>query len=205
MTWLRRCGRRLRGAFSRFGDRAVREKVDLHLDLLAEEFRDQGFSELEARRRAERAFGNRTRTVELTRAVTTLPWLESLLNDIVYGARQLRRSPAVTILAIASLAIGIGANSAVFSIVDALVLRSLPVPAPDRLAALSLGDHDAKGCFLLKHGAFENRVAEDAPFCEGHWAHKGRSRERHGSLKIPDIDLANEFRITTVQIASFFF
>ena len=117
--------------------------MDLHLDLLAEEFRDQGFSELEARRRAERAFGNRTRTVELTRAVTTLPWLESLLNDVVYGARQLRRSPAVTILAVASLAVGIGANTAVFSIVDALVLRSLPVPAPDRLAALSLGDHDA--------------------------------------------------------------
>ena len=76
MTWLKRCGRRLRGVFSRFGDRAVREEVDLHLDLLAEEFRDQGFSELEARSRAERAFGNRTRTVELTRAVTTLPWLE---------------------------------------------------------------------------------------------------------------------------------
>jgi putative ABC transport system permease protein len=143
MTWLRRCARRLRGAFSRFDDRAVRHEVDLHLDLLAEEFRDQGFSELEARRRADRAFGNRTRTVELTRAVTTLPWLESLLNDVVYGARQLRRSPAVTILAVASLAIGIGANTAVFSIVDALVLRPLPVPASDRLAALSIGDQDA--------------------------------------------------------------
>ncbi len=142
MTWLKQCGRRLRGVFSRFGDRAVREEVDLHLDLLAEEFRDQGFSELEARSRAERAFGNRTRTVELTRAVTTLPWLENLLSDVVYGARQLRRSRAVTILAVASLAVGIGANTAVFSIVDALVLRSLPVPAPDRLAALSLGDHE---------------------------------------------------------------
>jgi len=143
MTWLRRCGRRLRGAFSRFDDRAVRQEVDLHLDLLTEEFRDQGFSEVEARSRAERTFGNRTRAVELTRAVTTLPWLESLLNDVIYGARQLRRSPAVTILAVASLAVGIGANTAVFSIVDALVLRSLPVPAPDRLAALSLGDQDA--------------------------------------------------------------
>jgi putative ABC transport system permease protein len=143
VTWLRRYARRLRGVFSSANERAVRDELDLHVDLLADEFRDQGFSEVEARRRADRVFGNRTRTVELTRAVTTLPWLESVLNDVVYGARQLRRSPAVTILAVVSLAIGIGANAAVFSIVNALVLRSLPVPAPDRLAALSLGDHEA--------------------------------------------------------------
>lgn len=143
MIWIRRFARRLRGALSRADHWAVREEVDLHVDLLAEEFREQGFSEAEARSRAERTFGNRARAVELIRAVTTLPWLERLLNDIVYGARQLRRSPAVTILAVASLAIGIGANTAVFSIVDELVLRSLPVAAADRLAALSIGDQDA--------------------------------------------------------------
>lgn len=142
MAWLRRFGRRLRGVFARHDHRDVRAEMELHLDLLTEEFREQGLTEGEARRRATRTFGNRTRVVERTREVTTWPWIEGLLKDVVFGARQLRRRPAVSLLAFASLAIGIGANTALFSIVDALVLRSLPVPEPDRLAALSLGDED---------------------------------------------------------------
>jgi predicted permease len=134
--------RRLRGVVARAGGRDVNDELQLHLDLLAEEYRAEGLSDADARARAQREFGNPTRLAEQTREVSTVPWIESALKDVAYGLRQLRRQPLVTTLAVVSLAIGIGANTAVFSIVNGLALRTLPVPAPERLAALSLGDQE---------------------------------------------------------------
>ncbi|MCC7123639.1 MAG: hypothetical protein IT178_02240 [Acidobacteria bacterium] len=138
MSGLARLVRRLRGVVSRSDTREIHDEMQLHLDLLAEEYRAGGLSEAEARARASREFGNEVRLAERTREVSTLPWLEGVLKDISYGTRQLRRTPLVTLLAILSLAIGIGASTAVFSIVNALVLRTLPVTEPHRLAAVSL-------------------------------------------------------------------
>lgn len=137
-----RLGRRLRGVVSQTESRDVRDELQLHLDLLTEEYRADGLSHVDARARAERDFGNPTRLAERTREVGTVPWLEGLLKDVTFGARQLRRHALITTLAVASLAIGLGASTAVFSIVNALVLRPLPVPDPQRLAALTLGDHE---------------------------------------------------------------
>ena len=130
--------RRLRGVVSRIDGRDVTDELQLHLDLLAEEYRADGLSDVDARARARRAFGNPTRLAEQTREVSTVPWIEGVLKDIAFGLRQLRRQPLVTTLAVMSLAIGIGANTAIFSVVSALLLKPLPYPDPDRLAVLWL-------------------------------------------------------------------
>jgi len=72
-------------------------------------------------------------------------WLESFLQDVSYGVRAMLRSPVVTVIATVSLALGIGANTAIFSLIDALMLRSLPVRDPSRLVVLGTGDWDGIG------------------------------------------------------------
>jgi hypothetical protein len=84
-------------------------------------------------REAKVKFGNPSRLKEETRAQGILVCLESLARDIRYGLRQLRRSPALSLVVIASLALGIGANSAIFSLVDAALLKALPVRDPQSL------------------------------------------------------------------------
>jgi predicted permease len=142
MVALQKVARRIRGLLSRTDAKTVSDELQLHIDLLTDEYRAQGQSEDAARARAEREFGNPVRIAERTREVQTYPGLEAFCRDIQYATRQLRKNLGVTVLAITSLAVGIGANAAIFSIVNALVLRPLAVPNPERLAALSLGDQD---------------------------------------------------------------
>jgi predicted permease len=83
---------------------------------------------------ARRHFGNAARIEELTRESRGFPGLEAFFRDLICGFRTLRRNPGFATVAVLSLAIGIGANTAIFSVTDALLLRRLPVAAPDRLA-----------------------------------------------------------------------
>ena len=111
-------------------------EIRSHLELEADELQGDGINRDEAQRRAYRAFGNVRAAQERFHLRGRYAWLDSLLRDFRFGARSLRQSPGVAMVAILTLALGVGANTAVFSVMNAVLLRSLPVPAPDRLVEL---------------------------------------------------------------------
>src|SRR5215212_5239524 len=121
---------------------AIEREVAFHLHERIEELRAEGVPQHEAELMARRQFGNPTFQRERTRDADVVAWLDSLAGDIRYGLRALRRSPAFTAVAILSLALGIGANTAIYTLIDAVVLRSLPVPHPEQIVAITDGDAD---------------------------------------------------------------
>jgi len=109
------------------------DEMRAHLEMEVQENIARGMTPEEARYAALRAFGNVTLAQERTRAVWGWLWMETLWQDLRYGWRALRRNPGFTLAAVVSLALGIGANTAIFSALDAVVWRSLPVRDPQRL------------------------------------------------------------------------
>lgn len=107
-----------------------------HIERETQENIERGMSPEEARAAAVRKFGNVTRVMEETRAVWISVWLEQLLQDIRYGVRGLRRNPGFAAVVVLTFALAIGMNTAVFSLVNAILVRPLPYPDPDRLVWL---------------------------------------------------------------------
>jgi predicted permease len=104
-----------------------------HIEMETQENVERGLSPEEARYAAMRKFGNVTRVTEETRAVWSSIWIEQLLQDVSYGVRALRKNPGFAMVIGLTLALGIGANTAIFSVVRGVVLAPLPYPQPDRL------------------------------------------------------------------------
>ena len=112
------------------------EEVETHIAMLAEELRRHGMEARAARQAARREFGGIDPMKEAYRDGRGIPRIEILAKDVHYAVRGLRRSPAFTIAAVFSLALGIGANTAIFSFLDTLMLRMLPVEKPEQLLSL---------------------------------------------------------------------
>ncbi len=132
--WLKGLYRRVRALLR---SESIHEEIDeemrFHLDMRAEENVRRGMSPGEARREAERRFGGLTRMKEHGYEVRGGRWLETFWRDCRYGARSLRKSPGFTLVAVLTLALGIGATTSIFSVISAVLLRPLPYPDADRL------------------------------------------------------------------------
>jgi predicted permease len=129
----RLCGRLLNFSTSRRGDERLREEMETHLAMQTEENVRSGMSPAEARRQARLKFGGLESIRENYHAEEGLPLLENLLHDTRFALRIMSKSPGFTLVAALTLALSIGANTAIFSLIDALFLKPLPLPHPDQL------------------------------------------------------------------------
>jgi predicted permease len=138
MSAIREWLRRLRGTFRKTPeDAAMEEELRIHLQMAADDLERRGLPPAEALRQARLQAGAVAQAMERRRDQRGLPWLEDLLNDARFGARILRRAPVVTGIALLTLTLAIGATTAIFSLVDPLLFRDLPVREPARLVQFS--------------------------------------------------------------------
>ena len=115
----------------------IQREIEFHIAERADDLVAQGMSAGEARREARRMFGNPTVQQERVRDADLLTWLESLGADVRYALRSMRASPGFTFVIVLSLALGVGANTAIFSLINAVVLRTLPVIRPEELVQVT--------------------------------------------------------------------
>src|SRR5437868_7926156 len=133
-SWLSRRFARVWANRNRMQD--LNRELQGHLELETEEQQESGLSDEESRYAARRAFGNATLIMEDVRAVWTTAWWEEVVRDLKYGARGFRKNLGFTTVAVLTLGLGIGANTAIFSVVESVLLRPLPFTSADQLVRI---------------------------------------------------------------------
>jgi putative ABC transport system permease protein len=133
MSWLRRLINTFRSGRV---ERDIDRELSFHIAERAEQLQAQGMSREEAARRARIQFGNLSVQHERTRDVDMAAWVDGALRNVRYAVRALSRTPGFTVTVVLTLALGVGANTAVFSAIDAVLLRPLPFPDSDRLVRI---------------------------------------------------------------------
>ena len=179
-------------------DHELNHELLFHFDQLVAEYVADGSSREEARRAARQALGNVAALEDYCRDERRVGWIHDVRQDVVYGTRMLRKHMGLTTIAVASLALGIGANTAVLGAFDALFIRGLPVAVSDRLVAIQVAPVDnpsqLRGVSLVDFAAYRDRSQSfDAIGAAIRWQgdlagdHPGEAPERVlGQLATPE-------------------
>jgi predicted permease len=158
-------------------ERELAEELESHVRFHVADNLRAGMTAQEARRQAILRLGGIEQTKEHCREHQSLPWLESLWQDVRFGFRMLRKNPSFTTIAVITLALGVGANTAIFSVIKAVLLESLPYPEADRIVQLeTIFDNDPKPESYLSIAKFvtfreQTDIFQDAAL---YWAYGGR-------------------------------
>ncbi len=179
---------------------ALSEEMQFHIDNLADEYEAEGMTREAALARARQQFGNRTALSETSRETWLAASFDQTLRDLRHGARSLVATPGFTLFAIAILGLGAGACATVFGVLDALVLRPLPVARPAELAFIANGEAEGLSGETIQVGHLQDMARRTAHFAAitGYMAFYGVEQTRFGAG-------GRRERITVVPVAENFF